>query len=135
LSSLGQAEYTLISQQHDKTEKLLQLWIDKNKENGSAPISIGKLQNCLEAIDRYDVYDDLSNLLGKHEKLHHFRFWIDKHRFSRVLSHSKIYQRGNDNSYLFTIFKLVIMIFQLKTHSYSYLTSIPQALQTVINWS
>jgi hypothetical protein len=72
LSSLGQAEYTVISQQQDKTGKLLQLWIDKNKENGSTPISIGKLQNCLEAIDRFDVYDDLSNLLGIYDKLYNF---------------------------------------------------------------
>lgn len=63
LSELNQSEYSLVSQSQDKLEKLLELWIEKNKENGTE-ITLSQLQNCLGAIDRYDVYDDVATLLG-----------------------------------------------------------------------
>lgn len=67
LSGLSQSEYSLISQSSDKIEKLLDLWQKKNQDM-KINVSISQLQQCFEAIDRYDVYDDTYHLFCKYAK-------------------------------------------------------------------
>lgn len=61
LSGLTQSEYALISQSRDKTAKLLDLWIRKNRENDIS-VTLSQLQHCFEIIDRYDIHDDTLSL-------------------------------------------------------------------------
>lgn len=61
LSGLSQSEYTLISQSHDKSGTLLDLWIRKTNESDSK-VSLSQLQQCFELIDRYDILDDTQSL-------------------------------------------------------------------------
>lgn len=65
LSDLTQSEFSLISENRDKTRKLLELWLKRNKDN---IISINHIQECLGLIDRYDVYDDTFILFSKYIK-------------------------------------------------------------------
>lgn len=64
ISGLSQSDCTLISQSPDKTQKLLDLWLRRNKDNNKE-ITLSQLLHCLGLIDRYDVYDDTYLLLSK----------------------------------------------------------------------
>lgn len=64
LSGLTQSEYSLISQSHDKTAKLLDLWQKRNEDNNSV-VTLSQLQGCFGIIDRYDVCDDTLCLFGE----------------------------------------------------------------------
>lgn len=57
LSGLSTPQYTLISENHDKTKTLLDLWAKEVKS-----VTLSDLQKNLGAIDRFDVCDDTYNL-------------------------------------------------------------------------
>lgn len=64
-SGLSQSDYTLISQAPDKTSKLLDLWLRRNKDNNNE-VTLSQLLHSLSLIDRYDVYDDVYQLLSEY---------------------------------------------------------------------
>jgi hypothetical protein len=64
LSGMTQSEYALISQSDDKMGKLLDIWNRRNSDTGTI-VTLSQLQHCFGIIDRYDIYDDTMNMLGK----------------------------------------------------------------------
>lgn len=64
LSGLTQSEDSIISQSKDKTSKLIELWLKRNKDN-NVVVTLDQLQACFGIIDRYDVYDDTYALFSE----------------------------------------------------------------------
>lgn len=64
LTGLTQSEFTLISQAHDKTSKLLDLWLRHNKDNNNT-VTLSQLVDCFGIIDRYDITDDTFESLSE----------------------------------------------------------------------
>lgn len=65
LSGMSQSEYSVISQSPDKMNKLLDLWVQRNKDNNNE-VTISQLLDSFGIIDRYDVYDDTYLLLSEY---------------------------------------------------------------------
>lgn len=57
MSGIKHIKQILISQSHDKTSKLFELWQKPNRDNNEF-VTFAQLQVFIRTIDRYDVYED-----------------------------------------------------------------------------
>lgn len=60
LCGIGGEYATGIHNNPDPTNKVLELWINKDFENST----IDKLLSYLEELDRFDIVDDITHLIG-----------------------------------------------------------------------